>query len=170
MTRQTWDEYFIGMTKLVSERGTCLRKKVGCVLVKDNKIIATGYNGAPKGLTHCTEAGCIMEDGHCIRTIHAEQNALLQVGPAAEGSTLYITMTPCPICFKSLIQAGVKRVVYVEDYNRDDISYWILEGKIKVEQWKDGQVERYLPKMFKTQNEYDEYLSSVEEMYGPEIS
>jgi dCMP deaminase len=123
------------VVRLIARRATCPRKDVGCLIVKNNKIIASGYNGAPKGMEHCTEAGCLIKDNHCTRIIHAEANALLQAGRDAEGATLYCTCLPCEICFKLCIQAGINRVVYDEDYNKQDLVYWINNGGIIVTQY-----------------------------------
>ena len=99
----------------VATRATCARRKVGCVLVRNKRILATGYNGSPPGQPHCTEAGCLMEDGRCIRTLHAEQNALIQAalhGVSTEGATLYGTCRPCHVCARMVVGAGLRRVVY----------------------------------------------------------
>jgi len=126
-TRLSWDEYFINIMHAVSERQTCDRGKTGCLIVKDKRIISTGYAGSPAGCKHCDEAGhemntVIQEDGtqskHCIRTTHAELNAIAQaakVGISTEGATLYCKMTPCYTCAKVIINAGIKKVI-VENY------------------------------------------------------
>lgn len=127
MTRINWDEYFLRIAQLVSKRATCPRKDVGAIVIDiNNKIVGSGYNGAPKGIEHCTEAGCMLQvlaDGkqHCIRVLHAEQNALLQAGEKAINGILYVTVLPCPQCFKLVIQAGIKKVIYLEDYNKIDL-------------------------------------------------
>lgn len=127
--RPTWDEYFIKIMDTVSARATCDRGRSGCVIVKDKRIISTGYVGAPAGCKHCDESGhemhtVIQEDGkeskHCIRTTHAEQNAIAQAarfGTSTENSTLYCKMTPCYVCAKIIINAGIKRVVCLKDYH-----------------------------------------------------
>ena len=135
--RISWDEYFIKITELISQRASCPRKKVGCVIVKNNKILATGYNGSPKGMEHCIDVGCFIKDNHCVRVIHAEMNALLQAGEKAEGATLYATLLPCEICFKLCIQAGIKKIIYIEDYNKENLKYWIDNGGIKLIKWKN---------------------------------
>jgi dCMP deaminase len=140
MNRPSWDEYFIGVTKLISQRSTCLRRAVGCVLVLDNRILSSGYNGSPSGLEHCSVAGCIREklkipsgEKHELcRGLHGEMNSLIQCalhGISTEGATLYSTTLPCSICTKMLIQAGIKRIVYVEDYN-DALSKQFLDESI----------------------------------------
>ena len=127
------DDYFMKICKIVSERATCPRKSVGCVVVKGNRIIATGYNGAPKGFNHCSQVGCMVKDNHCIRVMHAEMNALLFAGKEASDSTLYCTVLPCDLCMKMAVQAGVSRIVYCEDYNKQDILWILNEANIKVD-------------------------------------
>ncbi|MCL6522806.1 MAG: dCMP deaminase family protein [Firmicutes bacterium] len=120
--RPGWDEYFLRLAELVAERATCPRQHVGAVLVRERRILATGYNGAPRGLPHCTEVGCSLYGEHCTRAVHAELNALLQCarfGVAAEGATLYCTHTPCLECAKALVNAGVHEVVYRHPYADD---------------------------------------------------
>ncbi|MES3006131.1 MAG: cytidine/deoxycytidylate deaminase family protein [Patescibacteria group bacterium] len=126
--RPTWDEYFMQLVDTVGHRATCDRGRSGCVIVKDKRILTTGYVGSPMGAKHCDEAGhemhkVVHDDGretmHCIRTIHAEQNALIQaarVGVSLEGATLYCTMTPCYTCAKLIVNAGIKTVVAKQDY------------------------------------------------------
>lgn len=119
--RPPWDDYFMAIAKIAAMRGTCDRARVGAVLVKNKRIISTGYNGAPPGLPHCDGPdGHLMEEGHCIRTLHAEENAIIQLalvgGMSAEGSTLYTTHSPCYHCTKKIIMTGVKRVVAAQAY------------------------------------------------------
>lgn len=117
--RPDWDQYFLGLARQVATRATCPRRRVGAVLVLDRRVVATGYNGSVRGDAHCDDAGCIMEHGHCIRCIHAELNALLQCaanGQSCAGATMYCTDYPCLNCAKALVQAGVTRVVYLQDY------------------------------------------------------
>ncbi len=117
--RPGWDAYFLRMARLVATRGTCPRRRVGAVLVRDERVIATGYNGSVRGDAHCDDVGCLMENGHCIRAVHAEMNALLQCaasGQTSAGATLFCTDFPCIHCAKALVQAGVVRVVYAADY------------------------------------------------------
>ncbi len=119
MPRPTWDEYFIEITLDVSRRATCLRAQVGAIIVKDKRILTTGYNGAPKGLPHCLDEGCEIVGGHCVRSLHAEQNAILQGalhGVSLEGGTIYTTHQPCHTCAKMIINAGLVRVVYAGHY------------------------------------------------------
>ena len=125
--RPSWDEYFMEMAKLVAKRSTCLRRSVGAVLVKDKRILATGYNGAPRGLKHCIDIGCMRQKlkipsgqrHELCRALHAEQNALIQAslyGISVEGSLLYATNQPCVICAKMLINAGIKEIIIGEGY------------------------------------------------------
>lgn len=112
--RPSWDHYFMAMAHMVAERSTCERLRGGAVLVKDKRMIATGYNGAPSGMAHCDDVGHLMERGHCIRTLHAEENTILQAakfGLSTVDSTLYSTFAPCYHCLKKLIASGVRRVV-----------------------------------------------------------
>lgn len=157
--RQSWDGYFIELTKLVASRATCCRKKFGCVLTKNNRIIATGYNGAPKGLPHCLDVGCLMVNSHCVRTIHAEVNALLQAGNDAEGSTLYVSGLPCANCLKLILQCGVKRVVFIEAYRPEDLACWSdAFHNIDFEIWDELEHETLT---FDGYNEFIEYLNSL---------
>lgn len=129
--RQSWQEYFMDIAKTVATRSTCDRAFVGCVLVnKDNRIVTTGYNGSISGDEHCYEAGHYMRDGHCIRTIHAEMNALLycaKEGISVKNTTCYVTHFPCLNCTKALIQAGVSKIYYHEGYRIDDYAIELLE-------------------------------------------
>ncbi len=125
--RPSWDTYFLNITRQVATRSTCLRRHVGAILVRDRRILATGYNGAPRGLSHCTEAGCLREQRNVpsgerhelCRGLHAEMNVFLQAasfGVTTEDSTLYATVYPCSLCAKMAINAGVVRVVTAGDY------------------------------------------------------
>ena len=127
MERPSWDEYFMGITQLVSKRSTCLRRKVGALIVKDKQILTTGYNGAPCGLSHCLEIGCLREKNRIIsgerqelcRGLHAEQNAIVQAalcGVNIKGSILYCTNQPCITCAKMIINSGINKIVYKEKY------------------------------------------------------
>jgi len=127
ITRPTWDDYFLQITDLVATRATCLRRQVGAVLVLDKRILATGYNGAPKGLAHCLDIGCRRQAENIpsgqrqelCRGIHAEQNAIIQAarhGTSIVGATLYTTLHPCVICTKMLINAGITAIYYREGY------------------------------------------------------
>ncbi len=142
--RPSWDEYFIQIAEMVGSRATCDRGRSGCVVTKDKRILVTGYVGSPIGIEHCDEVGheisrVINDDGteskHCIRTIHAEQNAITQAarnGISINGGTLYCHMTPCYTCAKMIINAGIKRVVANLDYHR---------GQRSVQMFKQAEVE-----------------------------
>src|SRR5713101_7744892 len=120
--RADWDTYFMEIARVVSSRSTCDRKHVGALLVRDRMILSTGYNGSIRGMPHCDEVGHLMEGGHCVATIHAEANSVLQAarnGVRIDGADLYTTASPCWPCFKLIANAGIKRVVYAEFY-RDD--------------------------------------------------
>jgi len=137
--RPSWDAYFCGITRAVGTRATCSRKAVGAVLVKDKLILATGYNGAPAGLRHCDHTdGRDLLNGHCARSTHAEQNAIVQAarhGIGIEGSTLYCSNNPCLTCTKLIINAGVVRIVYEEEYP-DTLAFELLrESGVKVERF-----------------------------------
>lgn len=129
MERLSWDRYFMNVARVVSSRATCQRKFVGAVIVRDRTILSTGYNGSIRGLGHCSETGHMMEDGHCVATIHAEMNAIIQAarnGVRIEGATIYITASPCWGCFKALANAGVMRICYGEFY-REERSFSVAE-------------------------------------------
>ena len=126
--RPSWDEYFMGITDLVAGRSTCIRRKVGAVLVKEKRILCSGYNGAPSSVPHCRETGCLREQlnvpsgekHELCRGVHAEQNAIIQAafhGISVRGATLYCTHQPCSICAKMIINAGITRVIYGDGYN-----------------------------------------------------
>ena len=140
--RKDWDEYFMSIAKQVAERSTCDRAHVGCVLVKDNRIIATGYNGSPSGQPHCDDAGHFISGEHCVRTIHAELNALLQcaiVGTSSNCTTCYVTHFPCYECTKALIQAGISRMVFAEEYGNTRAAFLLLlDAKVIVGTYGEG--------------------------------
>jgi dCMP deaminase len=136
MERPTWEEYFMEITRLVASRSTCRRRRVGAVLVKDKRILASGYNGAPSGLPHCLDVGCLRElnkipsgERHELcRGLHAEQNVIIQAarhGIPIQGATLYCTTMPCNICAKMIINAGISTVHYEEGYD-DELSQELL--------------------------------------------
>ena len=122
MGRASWDEYFMDIAEVVARRSTCPRKHVGAVIVRDKTILSTGYNGSGRGLPHCDDAGHMMVDGHCVRTIHAEVNAVVQAaknGTRIDGATIYVTASPCWNCIKTICNVGIKRIVY-EEFDRDE--------------------------------------------------
>ncbi|HEY4601312.1 MAG TPA: ComE operon protein 2, partial [Cerasibacillus sp.] len=115
MKRIPWDQYFMAQSHLLALRSTCTRLMVGATIVRDKRIIAGGYNGSVSGSVHCVDEGCYVVDGHCVRTVHAEANALLQCakfGVATEGAHIYVTHFPCLQCTKQIIQAGIDTVYY----------------------------------------------------------
>jgi dCMP deaminase len=133
--RPSWDEYFLQIAFTVAQRSTCDRAHVGCVLVRDRRILTTGYNGAPAGLPHCDDVGHLLVDGHCVRTLHAEQNALIQAalhGVGTEGATAYVTHQPCLTCAKMLINAGVRRVVYAGNYPDDYSRQFLVAADVEL--------------------------------------
>ncbi|MCG7420124.1 ComE operon protein 2 [Macrococcus epidermidis] len=130
MERIQWKEYFMAQSQLLALRSTCTRLSVGATIVKDNRIIAGGYNGSVSGEVHCIDEGCYIENGHCIRTIHAEMNALLQcskMGVSTEGADIYVTHFPCIHCTKSIIQAGIKKIYYANDYKNHPYAIELLK-------------------------------------------
>lgn len=146
MSRPTWEEYFMEITRLVAKRSTCLRRQVGAVLVMDKRILATGYNGAPSGLAHCLDVGCLREkrqipsgERHELcRGLHAEQNVIIQAafhGIRIQGSTLYCTDLPCVICTKMLINAGIKEIIYESGYGDTLSREMLLEAGIPARQF-----------------------------------
>lgn len=148
-SRPSWDQYFMEIAALVAKRSTCLRRAVGAILVKDKRILATGYNGAPSGVRHCSEVGCLREtlqvasgERHELcRGIHAEQNAIIQAayhGVPIQGASLYCTNLPCSICTKMLINAGIRTIYYRSGY-ADELSRDLLEeAGIEVIQLSEG--------------------------------
>lgn len=135
--RPSWDEYFMSIAEMVKTRSTCTRRQVGAVIVKDKRILTTGYNGTPTGLKHCDEAGCLREQlgipsgqrHELCRGIHAEQNAIIQAanfGVPIQGSTIYVTLSPCILCTKMLINSGITRIVTKEAYD-DELALKMLE-------------------------------------------
>ncbi|EOL43845.1 ComE operon protein 2 [Enterococcus phoeniculicola] len=130
MERIPWDQYFAAQAVLLSLRSTCTRLEVGATLVRDKRIIAGGYNGSVSGDVHCVDEDCYIVDGHCLRTIHAEMNALLQCakfGIPTEGSEIYVTHFPCLACTKAILQAGVKTIHYLHDYHNNEYALSLIE-------------------------------------------
>jgi len=122
--RKDWDQYFMSIAKMVSERSTCDRKHVGAVIVRDNHILATGYNGSVSGMPHCDTDGHVVENEHCIATVHAEANAIVQAaryGTSIFCGEMYVTAFPCWNCFKLLANSGIMRIYYAEDYKKEEI-------------------------------------------------
>ncbi len=146
--RPDWDEYFMEITRLVARRSTCLRRHVGALLVKNRMILATGYNGAPKGLAHCLDLGCLREQlgvpsgerHELCRGLHAEQNAIIQAayhGVSIQGATLYCTNHPCIICTKMLINAGIVKIIYAAGYPDELSGKMLREAGIQTEQFEE---------------------------------
>ena len=140
--RPSWDDYFMAITRIIATRGTCNRLYAGSILVKDNRIISTGYNGSPPGLPHCDDVGHLLEDGHCVRTIHGEHNALLQAAiqgsTSTVGSTMYTKYSPCIHCVKYIIACGIRRVVLGKVYRNEKAIEMLKEAKVAVEQYQDN--------------------------------
>ena len=134
LKRAGWDEYFMNIARVASSRSTCDRKFVGAVIIRDKTILSTGYNGSIRGLAHCDEVGHLMENGHCVATIHAEANAILQAaknGVSIEGGTIYTTASPCWPCFKMIANAGIRRICFGEFYR--DMRIFDVAKKLKIE-------------------------------------
>jgi dCMP deaminase len=143
--RPTWDQYFLTITRQVAERSTCTRAKVGAVIVRERSILATGYNGSPAGLPHCTDVGCLVYtsrtpggevEENCFRTIHAEMNAIAQAaknGASIRDADIYITHTPCIHCLKVLINTGIKRICYEREYKRETLEELLRYTDVKLE-------------------------------------
>lgn len=149
MKRPNWDEYFMGITEMVSSRSTCLRRKVGAIIVKEKRILTTGYNGPPQGVKHCDELGGCLRDKLKIpsgermelsRAVHAEQNAIIQAakyGIDINGGTMYVTNHPCFICAKMIINAGIKKIIYKEGYPDEFAKEILREAGIEVKKFKE---------------------------------
>ena len=149
--RASWEEYFMQIAEILKTRSTCLRRQVGALIVKDNRIITTGYNGAPEGIKHCSDLGSCLrselkipsgERHELCRALHAEQNAIIQaakIGVSTQGATMYVTLQPCVICAKMAINAGIKKIVYKGDYP-DELSLNML-NEANVELIKVGGIE-----------------------------
>lgn len=144
MERPSWDEYFMEMAEVAEKRSTCIRRKVGAVIVKDRRIMATGYNGVPTGIQHCGQRGCLRDElkvpsgqrHELCRGLHAEQNAIIQaahLGQSIAGGTLYCTNQPCVICAKMIINAGIERIVIKEGYPDDLAVEMLAEAGLRIE-------------------------------------
>lgn len=147
----------MSIARIVAMRGTCDRLRAGAVLVKNNRIISTGYNGSPPGLAHCDDAGHLLEEGHCIRTIHGEHNAILQAAaiPSAstEGTTMYTKYNPCLHCAKYVVAAGIKRVVVGKLYRGEKAVEYLKESGVQVDIYQENP----------------EWNKMLQEMLGEEI-
>ena len=140
MDRPTWDEYFMEMAEVAAKRSTCLRRKVGAVIVKNKQILASGYNGTPMGLPHCEQFKVPSGKNHELcRGVHAEQNAICQAafhGVSVKGATIYVTNQPCVVCTKMLINAGIERVVYANPYPDELAQEMMGESQMRIEVFK----------------------------------
>lgn len=133
--RSSWDQYFMKIAETVASRATCDRKHVGAVIERERTILATGYNGSIVGLDHCDDAGHMMEDGHCVRTVHAEANAIIQAarnGVRIDGAGIYVTASPCWQCFKMIANAGIRRVVFGEFYRDQRIFQAAASARVEL--------------------------------------
>ncbi len=146
MSRPSWSEYFMSITRAVAKRSTCLRREVGAILVRDKRILSTGYNGAPARLRHCDEVGCLRQENavpsgerhELCRGLHAEQNAIIQAayhGISILGATLYCTNKPCVICSKMIINAAIRKIIYEEGYNDALAEQMLTEAGIEEERF-----------------------------------
>lgn len=153
LNRPDWDEYFMEIAEVIKKRSTCLRRQVGAVIVKDKRILATGYNGVPSGIEHCAERGCLRdrlgvpsgERHELCRGIHAEQNAIVQaayLGVSIDKSTLYCTNQPCILCAKMLINAGVKRIVVRDGYPDEAAAEMLEEADLHIELLPDKSQDK----------------------------
>lgn len=165
MERISWNQYFMAQSHLLAMRSTCTRLMVGATIVRDKRIIAGGYNGSVTGSVHCIDDGCYVIDGHCVRTVHAEANALLQCakfGVAADGADIYVTHFPCLQCTKQLIQSGIRTVYYAEDYKNHPYAQELFKeagvDTVKVELDYLAVDENY-----KAKNEYVKQLLAIAE-------
>lgn len=141
--RPAWDDYFMAIAKIVGTRSDCDRLRSGVILVQDKRIISTGYNGAPPGLEDCDTVGHLMEEGHCVRTIHGEHNVILQAaiipGASTQGATMYTKYSPCLHCSKYLIAAGIKRVVIGKIYRNAQIVDYLKKAGVQVDLYKENE-------------------------------
>jgi dCMP deaminase len=143
--RPGWDEYFMQIARTVATRATCPRLSVGAVLVREHRILTTGYNGAPRGVAHCSEAGCMLVNDHCMRATHAEANAIVQGalhGVSLAGSTAYCTHQPCVNCSKLLISAGVQKIIYDVGYPDPVASELLAEAGVAIVQFSTLEAAR----------------------------
>ncbi|WP_312753046.1 ComE operon protein 2 [Rummeliibacillus suwonensis] len=186
MERITWNQFFMAQSHLLALRSTCTRLSVGATIVRDKRIIAGGYNGSISGDDHCIDKGCYVVDNHCVRTVHAEINALLQCakyGTPTNGADLYVTHFPCLPCTKSIIQAGIQDLYYAEDYKNNPYALELLEqagvnvvhvpfDERKIDFLSDEKITLYVDLLSKlrehgaTHEELEPYERKVEELFG----
>ncbi|HKC24118.1 MAG TPA: dCMP deaminase family protein [Thermoanaerobaculia bacterium] len=146
--RVEWNHYFMNIALEVSRRATCPRKHVGAVIVRDRRLLSTGYNGSLRGLPHCDEVGCLMEDGHCVATVHAEANAILQAamnGVRIEGGEIYTTASPCWHCFKLIANAGLVAIYFGEFYREERIHEYAQKVGIRLVDLTGWKGDSYPP-------------------------
>ncbi|MBD1382078.1 ComE operon protein 2 [Metabacillus arenae] len=185
MERISWNQYFMAQSSLLALRSTCTRLAVGATIVRDKRIIAGGYNGSIAGGVHCIDDGCYVIDNHCVRTIHAEMNALLQCakfGVPTEGAEIYVTHFPCLQCCKAIVQAGIKKVFYAADYKNHPYAIDLFEqAGIVTEQVEQARIEigpddkmridfihtmlNKLADSGASQAEMDEYYKKVDQLF-----
>ena len=163
--KPSWDDYFMAIARLIATRSTCDRLHAGAVLVKDKRIVSTGYNGSPPGLPHCDDVGHLLEQGHCVRTIHAEHNALLQAavigGASTKDTTLYALYSPCIHCAKYIVAAGVKRVVVGKIYRNEEVKKYLEQAGVVFATYKNNSTwNNYLEEIF---------TEEIEEKKAPKI-
>ncbi|MFH0819143.1 MAG: cytidine/deoxycytidylate deaminase family protein [Patescibacteria group bacterium] len=141
--RPSWDDYFMSIARIVSTRATCDRLHAGAVLVKNKRIVSTGYNGSPPNLAHCNDTGHLLEEGHCVRTIHAEHNALLQAavigGTSTKDTTLYSLYSPCIHCAKYIVAAGVTRVVVGQIYRNEQVKEYLESAGLQYDVYQPNE-------------------------------
>ena len=189
MERITWYQFFMAQSHLLALRSTCTRLSVGATIVRDKRIIAGGYNGSISGDDHCIDKGCYVVDNHCVRTVHAETNALLQCakyGTPTNGADLYVTHFPCLPCTKSIIQSGIKNLYYAKDYKNNDYAIELVEqagvnvlhvpfDERKIDFLSDEKVTLYLSLLNElrdkgaTPEELAPYEQKVEQLFGQHI-
>ncbi len=189
MERITWDQFFMAQSHLLALRSTCTRLAVGATIVRDKRIIAGGYNGSISGDDHCIDKGCYVVDNHCVRTVHAETNALLQCakyGTPTNGADLYVTHFPCLPCTKSIIQSGIKNLYYAKDYKNNTYAIELFKqagvnvvhvpfDERKIDFLSDEKVTLYLSLLNElrdkgaTSEELAPYEQKVEQLFGKHI-
>ena len=135
MNRVSWERYFMNLAVQAATRSTCPRKSVGAIIVRDKTVLSTGYNGSIRGAPHCTEVGCLMDNSHCIRTVHAEANALVQAachGIRLERAQIFVTASPCFNCFKLIVNSGIRTVYFGEFYRDEQVLHFTDELGIEM--------------------------------------
>jgi dCMP deaminase len=144
MSRVSWERYFMNLAAQAATRSTCPRKHVGAVIVRDRTVLSTGYNGSLRGADHCTDVGCLMDNGHCVRTVHAEANALIQAarhGVRLEDAEIYITLSPCFSCFKLVANSGIRTIYYGEPYRDERVFRFAKQLGIRIDHLGISELE-----------------------------